>query len=193
MPGSTRRASGTPRGYIGSASSFSTPIHSDWIRRGRPSFWNVPAGGVATSAISTDLSGAATSSSCGSACRRSGSQTSAFSVWEVKRIFTLDGSIRPEESVMRFLALLFAAALSSGAAAQDWPKQRPIHIVVGFAPASTTDLVARLVAPKLADALGQSVLVDNRPGAAGNVAPPPPTPPRATPPGATPGCGIWGR
>jgi tripartite-type tricarboxylate transporter receptor subunit TctC len=71
---------------------------------------------------------------------------------------------------MRFIALLFASALSLGAAAQDWPKQKPIHIVVGFAPASTTDLVARLVAPKLADALGQSVLVDNRPGAAGNVA-----------------------
>jgi len=71
---------------------------------------------------------------------------------------------------MRFIALLFASALSLGAAAQDWPKQKPIHIVVGFAPASTTDLVARLVAPKLAEALGQSVLVDNRPGAAGNVA-----------------------
>jgi len=71
---------------------------------------------------------------------------------------------------MRFIALLFASALSLGAAAQDWPKQKPIHVVVGFAPASTTDLVARLVAPKLAEALGQSVLVDNRPGAAGNVA-----------------------
>jgi len=71
---------------------------------------------------------------------------------------------------MRFIALLLASALSLGAAAQDWPKQKPIHIVVGFAPASTTDLVARLVAPKLAEALGQSVLVDNRPGAAGNVA-----------------------
>jgi tripartite-type tricarboxylate transporter receptor subunit TctC len=71
---------------------------------------------------------------------------------------------------MRFIALLFASALSLGAAAQDWPKQKPIHIVAGFAPASTTDLVARLVAPKLAEALGQSVLVDNRPGAAGNVA-----------------------
>jgi tripartite-type tricarboxylate transporter receptor subunit TctC len=71
---------------------------------------------------------------------------------------------------MRFIALLLAAALSFAAAAQDWPKQKPIHIVVGFAPASTTDLVARLVAPKLAEALGQSVLVDNRPGAAGNVA-----------------------
>jgi tripartite-type tricarboxylate transporter receptor subunit TctC len=71
---------------------------------------------------------------------------------------------------MRFIALLLAAALSFAAAAQDWPKQKPIHIVVGFAPASTTDLVARLVTPKLAEALGQSVLVDNRPGAAGNVA-----------------------
>ena len=71
---------------------------------------------------------------------------------------------------MRFTALLLVAALSFAAAAQDWPKQKPIHLVVGFAPASTTDLVARLVAPKLTDALGQSVLVDNRPGAAGNVA-----------------------
>jgi tripartite-type tricarboxylate transporter receptor subunit TctC len=71
---------------------------------------------------------------------------------------------------MRFIALLAAVALSLAAAAQDWPKQKPIHIVVGFAPASTTDLVARLVAPKLAEALGQSVIVDNRPGAGGNIA-----------------------
>ena len=71
---------------------------------------------------------------------------------------------------MRFIALLAVAALSLAAAAQDWPKQKPIHIVVGFAPASTTDLVARLVAPKLAEALGQSVIVDNRPGAGGNIA-----------------------
>ena len=64
------------------------------------------------------------------------------------------------------LLSLFALPLH----AQDWPKQRAIHFVVGFAPASTTDLVARLVAPKLSEALGQSVLVENKPGASGNVA-----------------------
>lgn len=71
---------------------------------------------------------------------------------------------------MRFIAFLLAAWMPLTALAQDWPKQKPIHIVIGFAPASTTDLVARLVAPKLSEALGQTVIVDNRPGAGGNVA-----------------------
>jgi tripartite-type tricarboxylate transporter receptor subunit TctC len=56
------------------------------------------------------------------------------------------------------------------AAAQDWPRARAIHIVVGFGPGSTTDLVARLVQPKLQEALGQTVVVENKPGAGGNVA-----------------------
>lgn len=71
---------------------------------------------------------------------------------------------------MRFTIFLLAAGFAFPALSQDWPKLKPIHIVVGFALASTTDLVARLVAPKLSETLGQSVIVDNRPGASGNVA-----------------------
>lgn len=63
------------------------------------------------------------------------------------------------------LALLAPAAL-----AQDWPKGKPIQFVVGFGPGSTTDIVARFIAPKLFEALGQTVVVENRPGAGGNIA-----------------------
>ena len=71
---------------------------------------------------------------------------------------------------MNPIAFLLAALVAVPAFAQDWPKARAIHIVVGFPPASTTDLVARLVGPKLQDALGQSVVVENKPGASGNLA-----------------------
>jgi len=71
---------------------------------------------------------------------------------------------------MKVLFFLASLACSFPAAAQDWPRQKAVHIVVGFAPGATTDLVARLVAPKLSEVLGQSVLVENKPGAGGNVA-----------------------
>ena len=72
--------------------------------------------------------------------------------------------------MIRLLKALLMALCASAALAQDWPRQKPIHILVGFAPGSTTDLVARLVAPRLSDALGQSVVVENKGGAGGNVA-----------------------
>ena len=62
---------------------------------------------------------------------------------------------------MRILLLLLVA-FSFPAVAQDWPKHKAIHIVVGFPPGSTTDLVARLVQPKLAESLG--CLFDRRGG-----------------------------
>ena len=71
---------------------------------------------------------------------------------------------------VRPLLFLLAALLALPSFAQDWPKAKPIHIVVGFPPASTTDLVARLVGPKLQETLGQSVVVENKPGASGNLA-----------------------
>ncbi|MES2101795.1 MAG: tripartite tricarboxylate transporter substrate binding protein [Pseudomonadota bacterium] len=61
-----------------------------------------------------------------------------------------------------------AAALSLPAVAQAWPA-RPIKLVVPFPPGSSPDIIARLVAEPLGRALGQSVIVDNKPGAGGNV------------------------
>ncbi len=71
---------------------------------------------------------------------------------------------------MKRCAAVFLSLFSLAGLAQDWPRQRAVHIVVGFAPGSTTDLVARLTAPKLSEAIGQTVIIENKPGAGGNVA-----------------------
>ena len=55
------------------------------------------------------------------------------------------------------------------ASASDWP-QRAIRVVVGFPPGGTTDIMSRVVAAPLQKALGQPVVVENKPGASGNVA-----------------------
>ena len=72
---------------------------------------------------------------------------------------------------MKALATVFIGILSIGTvfSAEPYPV-RPIRMIVGFAPGGGTDLTARPVAQKLSELLGQQVIVENRPGAAGNVA-----------------------
>ena len=68
-------------------------------------------------------------------------------------------------------AILIAASaliLQTSAVAQSYP-DRPVRIIVAFPAGGTLDTLARIIAQKLGDAWGQSVLVENRPGAGGNI------------------------
>jgi tripartite-type tricarboxylate transporter receptor subunit TctC len=61
-------------------------------------------------------------------------------------------------------------ALAGAAQAQDFPPKKPVTLVVGFAPGGAADAAARLIAKKLASNIGQSIVVDNKGGAGGNIA-----------------------
>jgi tripartite-type tricarboxylate transporter receptor subunit TctC len=65
-------------------------------------------------------------------------------------------------------ASLLACALTAAAHAQTFPT-KPVRMIVPFPPGGTTDILARVAAQKLSEALGQQVIVDNRPGAGGNI------------------------
>jgi tripartite-type tricarboxylate transporter receptor subunit TctC len=68
----------------------------------------------------------------------------------------------------RFFAFLLTF-LSATAAAQDFPS-KPVRMVVGFPPGGGTDVVARIITPRYSELLGQSVVIENRPGATGTMA-----------------------
>jgi tripartite-type tricarboxylate transporter receptor subunit TctC len=79
--------------------------------------------------------------------------------------------MKPQRRQFLHLAALAAAlpAVSRTAWAQTYPR-RPVRFINGFAPGGVTDILARLIAQRLSDNLGQPFLVENRPGAATNIA-----------------------
>ena len=71
------------------------------------------------------------------------------------------GSITPAHSVAAFANPLVYA--------QDYPT-KPIHIIVPLPPGGSNDVLARLLGQKMSEGFGQPVIVENKPGAAGNIA-----------------------
>ena len=79
------------------------------------------------------------------------------------------------QALLRSLLVITAAAVSATAAAQAPSKDggyptRPIRIIVPFTPGSATDIIARVISPRMADRWGRPVVIDNRPSAGGIIA-----------------------
>lgn len=67
------------------------------------------------------------------------------------------------------IAALTTSLVSPSAAAQSTYPSRPIRLIVPFAPGGTTEVLARIIAQRMGENLGQQLVVDNRPGAAGSL------------------------
>ncbi len=88
----------------------------------------------------------------------------------------MNASIQSQETKMKklfkaMLATTVLCSLSFQASAQnEWPKAKPVTLVVAFAPGSSTDIVARSLTQKLNELTGGNFIVDNKGGAGGNIA-----------------------
>ena len=73
------------------------------------------------------------------------------------------------QSLVRFFVFALSVSLAGAAAGQSYPT-KPIRIIIPFAPGGTSDILARFIGPKLTEAWGQAVIIENKTGANGNVA-----------------------
>ena len=73
-----------------------------------------------------------------------------------------------KRTLIRFIFLACIAGLAGVAGAQTFPS-RPVRLIVPYPPGGSTDIVGRVIAQKMSEALGQSVIVENRPGAGTNI------------------------
>ena len=71
--------------------------------------------------------------------------------------------------VKTLVAVAIGVAVSGAVQAQQWKPSRPINLIVPAIPGSAPDVTARTLGQVLASALGQAVVIDNKPGAASNV------------------------
>ena len=71
-------------------------------------------------------------------------------------------------ALLRLFAAVLAASLAPAAIAQEWPTQ-PVKIIVPFSPGTGMDILARTLQPRLAEAWRQPVVIENKPGASGNL------------------------
>jgi tripartite-type tricarboxylate transporter receptor subunit TctC len=85
-----------------------------------------------------------------------------------------DGSPRKRLTALQLLARCVAVCVLFGVTAVAWPGEayptRPVRLLLPFAPGGGSDIIARVITPKLYEALGQQWVIDNRGGAAGNIA-----------------------